>query len=192
MGHSQVEKARNRARILKAAARQIRDQGLESVSVGGLMEKVNLTHGGFYGHFDSRSDLLAEALRQALEEGEGHARGQGSSADRPNRFASFVRSYLSRTHRDSRAAGCAISALVSDVGRAGELTRAVMSKHIERFIDDMARAFGEDGDAKAIVAVAAMIGALGLSRVLADPKRSDAVLKAVRDYVIAMKRIEGI
>jgi hypothetical protein len=42
-------------------------------------------------------------------------------------------------------------------------------------------------DYKAIVAVSAMIRALGLSRVFTDPKRSDAVLKAVRDYVIAMR-----
>jgi len=189
MGHSQAEKSRNRARILKAAARQIRDEGLESVSVGRLMEKVNLTHGGFYGHFDSRADLLAEALGQALQEGEGAARALADAPNRPNGFASFVRGYLSRTHRDSRAGGCAITALVSDAGRADVSTRAVMSGHIERFIDNVARALGEETDANAMVAVAAMVGALGLSRVLDDRKKSDAVLKAVREYVIGMKRV---
>ena len=70
MGHSQAEKARNRERILAEASRQVRRGGLESVSVGTLMKSVGLTHGGFYGHFESRSALLAEALERALLEGE--------------------------------------------------------------------------------------------------------------------------
>ena len=66
MGHSQAEKVKNRERILAEAAEQIRETGLEALSVGKLMQKVNLTHGGFYGHFPSRSDLIAQALKQAL------------------------------------------------------------------------------------------------------------------------------
>ena len=57
MGHSQAEKAENRERILAEASRQVRRDGLESVGVGTLMKSVGLTHGGFYGHFESRSAL---------------------------------------------------------------------------------------------------------------------------------------
>ncbi|MBN8495033.1 MAG: TetR family transcriptional regulator, partial [Burkholderiales bacterium] len=70
MGHSQADKARNRERILAQAAEQVRDAGLESVGVGPLMRSVGLTHGGFYGHFESRSELLAQALARALQDGE--------------------------------------------------------------------------------------------------------------------------
>ena len=69
MGHSQAEKAENRERILAEASRQVRRDGLESLSVGTLMKSVGLTHGGFYGHFESRSALLAEALERALRDG---------------------------------------------------------------------------------------------------------------------------
>ncbi len=188
MGHSQAGKARNRERILKAAAAQVREEGLHAVSVGGLMEKVDLTHGGFYVHFKSRSDLLAEALKRALEEGERGANASAVQSERARGFAGFVRSYLSRTHRDAPEKGCAISALLSDVGRADAKSRSVMAEHIERYIGSIAEGLGEKNDAQAIVAVSAMIGALGVSRVLTDPKRSDQVLKAVRDYVIAMKK----
>ena len=68
MGHSQAEKARNRDRILAEASQQVRRDGLETVSVGALMKSVGLTHGGFYGHFENRSALLAEALQRALLE----------------------------------------------------------------------------------------------------------------------------
>ena len=69
MGHSQADKAQSRERILRKAADAVRDTGLESVSVGKLMRSVDLTHGGFYNHFTSRSDLLAQALERALVEG---------------------------------------------------------------------------------------------------------------------------
>ena len=180
MGHSQAEKAENRERILAEASRKVRRDGLESVSVGTLMKSVGLTHGGFYGHFESRSALLAEALERALLEGEAKAKVPGS--DRPRAFAHIVRSYLSRSHRDARDSGCAIAALVSDVGRAEASSREVMTDHIETFIAQVAETLGGDEDG-AIVAVSAMVGALALSRVVTDPARSDAFLKAVRDHL---------
>ena len=180
MGHSQAGKAGNRERILAEASRQVRRDGLESVSVGTLMKSVGLTHGGFYGHFESRSALLAEALERALLEGEAKARAPGS--DRRQSLSDIVRSYLSRAHRDARESGCAMAALVSDVARADAASREVMTDHIEAFIAAVSEALGGDEEG-AIVAVSAMVGALALSRVVADPARSDAFLKTVRDHL---------
>lgn len=180
MGHSQIEKAENRERILAEASRQVRRDGLESVSVGTLMKSVGLTHGGFYGHFESRSALLAEALERALLEGEANAKTHGS--DGPRDLSDIARSYLSRAHRDARESGCAMAALVSDVARADVPSREVMTDHIESFIASVSGALGGDEE-RAIVAVSAMVGALALSRVIADPARSDAFLKSVRDYL---------
>jgi TetR/AcrR family transcriptional repressor of nem operon len=178
MGHSQAEKAQNRERILAGASRQVRRDGLESVSVGTLMKTVGLTHGGFYGHFESRSALLAEALERALLEGE--AKVQAAAA--PEHFSDIVRGYLSRSHRDARDSGCAVAALVSDAARAEEEPRAIMSRHVDAFIDAIARSLDGD-DARAVVAVSAMVGALTLSRVVADPERSNAILKLVREHL---------
>src|SRR5262249_1341333 len=93
VGHSQAGKAQSRERILAEASRQVRSGGLDSVSVGTLMKSVGLTHGGFYGHFESRDALLAEALERALLEGEAKA-GAGGSAAAPS-FSAIVRGYLS-------------------------------------------------------------------------------------------------
>lgn len=183
MGHSQVEKARSRERILAEASRQIRDGGLESISVGALMKSVGLTHGGFYGHFESRDVLIAEALERALSEVEAKTGANGSGGRAP--FADLVQGYLSRSHRDSRDSGCAVAALVSDAARADAAPRGVMSEHVETFFETVAASLGGD-DAGAIVAVSAMVGALALSRVATDPERSDAILKAVRDHLATL------
>lgn len=190
MGHSQAEKAQNRERILKEAARQVRDTGLESVSVGRLMRSVNLTHGGFYGHFASRSELLAQALERALEDGEAAARA-ARDPSRPASYATMVRGYLSRAHRDSRSSGCAIAALASDVSRADDASRKVMEEHLEDFVAKLAQAMQDDDDEKALFAASAMVGGLLLSRVVTDPRRSDQLLRAVRNGLAGLDDVAG-
>jgi TetR/AcrR family transcriptional repressor of nem operon len=186
MGHSQADKAQSRDRILKEAAAQIRDGGLESVSVNKLMRSVNLTHGGFYGHFPSRSELLAVALERALVEGAAASKS-GTDPERPMNFEAFTRSYLSRAHRDSRKAGCAIAALASDVARADDRSRDVMAAHIDRFIGRVAAALDSD-DEQAMFAASALVGGLLLSRVATDPKRSDAMLRAVKQGLVSRQK----
>lgn len=182
MGHSQAEKVQNRERILMEAADQIRDGGLESVSVGKLMKSVNLTHGGFYVHFASRADLLAQALTRALVDG---ARRSPKGSGGARAFANVVKDYLSRNHRDSRSSGCAISALVSDVGRADAQSKTVMGAYVEDYIAATRQQLGDDDNSRAMLAVSAMVGALALSRVMTDPDRSDALLRTVRDHLAA-------
>src|SRR5690606_27798299 len=96
-----------------------------------------------------------------------------------------VRSYLSRTHRDSRKTGCALAALASDVARADENSRAVMEVYVERFVEAIAEATDEQREEEALFAVSAMIGVLLVARVMTDPKRSDEVLRAVRNALLA-------
>ncbi len=177
MGHSQADKARNRERILEEASNRIRRDGLDGISVAGLMEAVGLTHGGFYNHFDSRAELLVEALKRALERGADSSRQ--SSGD--GAFDAFVRGYLSPSHRDHPESGCAIAALACDVGRGEATLRETMSEQVEGLITMAAQALGDER--RGMLAVSAMIGALALSRVLVDAERSDALLRAVRDEV---------
>lgn len=188
MGHSQADKAQSRERILRKAADAVRDTGLESVSVGKLMRSVDLTHGGFYNHFESRTDLLAQALERALAEGAKSATASLKASDAPRSYETRVRSYVSRAHRDARTSGCAIAALASDVSRADEASRTVMSAHIDDFVDQLAQSLHSQDEGDALLAVSAMVGAVLLARVQTDPKKSDALLKSVRDRLLALNR----
>lgn len=186
MARSQADKAQTNEQILAAAAEQIRDTGLESVGVGTLMRSVGLTHGGFYRHFPSRSELLAQALERALQEGEAAA-SASSDPSRRSGYASMVRSYLSRQHRDARGSGCAIAALASDVARADTRSREVMETAVERFVAAVAASLGERDDARALLAVSAMVGGLLLARVTTDPGRSDEILRTLREGLLALE-----
>lgn len=188
MGHSQADKAQSRERILRAAADQIRDAGLESISVGKLMRSVDLTHGGFYNHFESRSELQAQALERALIEGRKAWLAAAGPGDPPRSFEDRVRAFFSRSHRDARATGCAFAALAADVARADVPVRAVMSSHLDDFVAKTARSLRAPNDSDAMLAVSAMVGALVLARVQVNPKRSEALLRTVRERVLALDR----
>jgi TetR/AcrR family transcriptional repressor of nem operon len=190
MGHSQADKAQSRERILRKAADAVRDTGLESVSVGKLMRSVDLTHGGFYNHFGSRSDLLAQALERALVEGAKLATANTKPEDGPRSYETRVRGYLSRTHRDARASGCAIAALASDVARADDASRAVMTAHLDDFVAELTQSLPSHDEGDAMLAMSAMVGAVLLSRVQTDPKKSDALLKSVRDRLLTLNRAD--
>lgn len=192
MGHSQADKAQSRERILRKAADAVRDTGLESVSVGKLMRSVDLTHGGFYNHFASRSDLLAQALERALVEGAKSATASLKPGDAPRSYETRVRGYVSRAHRDARTSGCAIAALASDVARADVASRAVMSAHIDDFVAELAQSLHSQDEGDAMLAVSAMVGAVLLARVQTDAKKSDALLKSVRDRLLALNHSDPV
>lgn len=189
MGHSQAEKAKSRERILDAAARQIRQGGLDSVSIAELMKEANLTHGGFYGHFPSRAALIAAALDRALNRGEA-AFAATTPVDAGEAVKSFVNDYLSPAHRDDAGEGCAIGALSGDVGRIqDEALRARMVKQVELSFEYMTKAIGDGPDAEdASVAVwCAMLGAINLSRVFRGTDRSEQILRLARQLILDLE-----
>src|SRR5579885_3634104 len=94
----------HRDRILAAAARLFRERGFEGVSVAQVMQAAGLTHGAFYGHFDSKDALIREAVAY-----------EPPAAPRkraePESAAEYADSYLSTRHRDNLGTGCPIASL---------------------------------------------------------------------------------
>ena len=147
------------------------------------MKSAKLTHGGFYGHFSSRDDLIAEALEKALRDGEESAIRTGSTKG-PRTLKSFLNSYLSKTHRDNPRTGCAISALAGDVARADIRARSIMSDRLGKYFDNIKDIADEDDNDFAMAVMSMVIGAVTLSRVMKDEKISDKLLLAARKAIL--------
>jgi TetR/AcrR family transcriptional regulator, transcriptional repressor for nem operon len=184
VGHSRADKEKSRQRILDVAAQQLREFGIEGVSIGELMRSAKLTHGGFYGHFSSRDDLIAEALDRALSDGAASAARAGSSKG-TRTLKSFLNSYLSKAHRDDPRSGCAISALAGDVARADQRTREIMTGHIAKHFDVISNLLN-DGDATefSMSVLCTIVGAITLSRVISDEEISNKVLLSARSTIL--------
>ena len=168
---SREQVAENRRTILEAAGRLFGERGFEAVSVAEIMNAAGLTHGGFYGYFKSKDDLVAEALADTLTRNRERPSGD---------FATYVAGYLSRAHRDDRGHGCATAALAADTARQADGARAAMTTGLKRQIERLSGIVpGEDSAQRRRAAIgswATMVGAMILARASDDPELSDEVL----------------
>jgi len=174
---SREQVAENRARILEAAGRLFRARGFEAVTVAEAMQAAGLTHGGFYGYFKSKDDLIAQSLAVLMN------RGQVGDRD----LATYATAYLAPEHRENRAGGCGVAALGAEVGRGTAEARAEMTAGLRRQIETLARtAPGETAAERRQAAIgswAAMVGGIVLARMSDDPALSDEVLAQTRAFI---------
>lgn len=189
MGHSQLEKQKTHERIVTLAAKRLREEGLEGIGVADLMKEAGLTVGGFYKHFASRDELVAEAVQSAVEQQRRQMEEKGiDPADVA--LEDFADSYLSASHRDHRGEGCAYAALTADIARSGDAVRAVategLRKNIEAMTARMPQANATEARRNAIIASCLMAGALGFARVANDEVFSEEILETARDFVKAL------
>src|ERR1700686_2822741 len=121
MGHSQADKAASHDAILEVAAKRFRELGIDGIGVADVMREAGLTVGGFYKHFESREELVGEALAAAFKD-------LDVWEENANDLAASIRGYLSNQHRDDPGNGCAMGALLGDVGRSSEAIRDIYTK----------------------------------------------------------------
>ncbi|MDL2398460.1 TetR/AcrR family transcriptional regulator [Rhizobium mayense] len=194
MGHSQLEKQKTHERIVTLAAKRLREEGLEGIGVADLMKEAGLTVGGFYKHFASRDELVAEAVQSAVESWRRQLEGKGiDPADVP--LEQYADDYLSIRHRDHRGEGCAYAALTADIARSGDAIRAIategLRKNIEAMTARMPHPDTADARRKAIIASCVMTGAVGLARVADDEELSNEILEAVKSFVKELGKDDG-
>ncbi|MBW8727999.1 MAG: TetR/AcrR family transcriptional regulator [Inquilinus limosus] len=189
MGHSRQDKAASHDRIVRIAAGRFREAGVGGLSVAELMQEAGLTHGGFYRHFGSRDELVAEALEEALAQSRASvaaAREAGAG------YAAIVSDYVSAKHRDTPGLGCAVAALASEAGRLQDRPREAFARHVESSAETFLALLRQTNPAAtradALLAISAMAGAVALARGVSDPALSDEILQGVRERLVALAR----
>jgi TetR/AcrR family transcriptional regulator, transcriptional repressor for nem operon len=165
MRYRPEHKEESRRKVLAAAARAIREQGPNGVSVAAVMGEAGLTHGGFYAHFPSKSALIAQSIEFMFDEMT--ARLDEVMRDKPPRaaLAAYIDSYLSgvpRLDAEARQAfarGMArrqqrIAGLLTGMGMdAADATRAARSIQSELLGALVSARLVEDADRDAILDV---------------------------------------
>jgi TetR/AcrR family transcriptional regulator, transcriptional repressor for nem operon len=157
---------RTRTRIVKSAQLLLQRHGFDEVSVRDIMAAAGLTHGSFYRYFRSKGDLYAEVVSLAFDFAS--AKGPG-----------VVRAYLSRRHLENIGRQCPLIAVPTDVSRSDPAVKHAF----EGVFVAMARCFERDlqgrNRARKALAIAGMcVGAMTVSRALADPRLSAQLREA--------------
>ena len=174
--------SQNRDRVLEVAGRLFRERGFDGIGVADLMKSAGLTHGGFYGQFASKEELMAEACTRSFDK----------SADiwtdvaaryPDNPLGAVMKGYLSRQHRDNPGEGCVLASLGADAARQGPSLRRAVTEGTRKLLDlftgfapGRVKAVKRE---RAVVAYASMVGALILARAVDDAALSDEILKTV-------------
>jgi TetR/AcrR family transcriptional regulator, transcriptional repressor for nem operon len=173
MRKSREAAVETRKRIVRAAARKFREQGIVATGLNDLMKAAGMTHGGFYKHFESKDQLVAEACADAVDASIG-----GMGMESQPTINAAVAAYLSTRHRDDPASGCPLAAIGSELSRCDRKAREAATGGFLRLVDILAgKAARADARRRALVAAATMIGAVTMSRVVTDPELSAEILR---------------
>jgi TetR/AcrR family transcriptional regulator, transcriptional repressor for nem operon len=183
MGHSRRDKRATHARIVRVAARRFRERGLAGIGVADVMKEAGVTVGGFYKHFESRDELVVEALATAfkdLDVWEEHTEG----------LPQLLKNYLTEAHRDAPGTGCAMGALLGDMTRGSKSARTVYTARVKRSLAFSSALLPSsppsDKRARALLILSALLGAINLSRAVSDPTLSGEILREVREQLIEL------
>ena len=178
---SREQVAENRKHILEAAARLFRERGFDGVTVAEVMQAAGLTHGGFYGHFKSKEDLIAQVFTHV-------------QFDNPAPSVSdvglkrYAKAYLSPRMRDELGNGCLFSTLGTEAVRTSEEARHTLTESLRAQIDKIsAQVPGDTPAARREAAIgtwAALVGGMLLARLVDDPKLSDEILQKTRAWAV--------
>jgi TetR/AcrR family transcriptional regulator, transcriptional repressor for nem operon len=187
MRYGKEHKQATRERIVQAAGRRFKRDGIDGSGVSALMADAGLTNGAFYAHFSSKEDLvanvLADQLREQLESLDGVPTGRDG-------VEQFVRHYLSPEHRDHRDRGCPSAALLDEIGRLTDTTKEVYGDGLTAFVDALAGRLSSGRPqvprSATLAVFAMMIGAVQLSRALMDRELGDELLARAAENALTL------
>ena len=179
MRYGTEHKQATRQRIIKAAGRRFKRDGIDSSGISALMKDAGLTNGAFYTHFTSKDDLVAIAVADQLHTQNANIVAQAA----PGRagLEQIVRWYLSTRHRDNSDDDCPSAALLDEIRRCTDSTKQAYTDGVLVVIDGIAARLAPDDPlsvrTKSLSAYAMMAGTLQLSRALADRRLADELLE---------------
>lgn len=189
MKKSKAETAETRKRIVEVAARTFKHNGIEATGVAEIMANAGLSHGGFYRHFASKEQLVAEATAMSMEyfvTAASAAAAQGHDA-----FRKHIENYLSAEYRDDVPGGCPLAAMGSELIRTDTDTRRVASQGFEQLIDIIAQWMPSENEPSAkddaLFTLSSMVGALTMARLIDNPEVSQRILDVARKKLISLK-----
>jgi len=194
---SREKAAEHRDRIIDAAGALFRAKGFGGIGVADIMKAADLTHGGFYGHFASKDDLVGEASRRIMARAAANWTKLVEAAP-DNPYAALLEHYLSPRHRDDPGKGCAFAALGNDAARSGKIVRKAFADGLAPLIDILAQSIPGKSiprksktarRRKAVAAMATLVGALTLARAVEGTPLSDEMLEAAHRELAAASRL---
>lgn len=190
MKKSKSETAATRERILSVAGRLFLQHGVAETGIASVMSAAGLTQGGFYRHFRSKEQLVAEANIAANERMFDHIVAAVDGKPAAEALDIAVGLYLSQLEQRECEGLCPLPALGSELRRAEHAVRQAAMAGYQRLVQFFAALGGEIGVAEparlAAAIVATMVGAVMLAQLAASPESARPILLNARRTIQSM------
>jgi TetR/AcrR family transcriptional repressor of nem operon len=185
---SREQTDKNRVAIEAASVRLFKQYGINGVSVSDIMAAAGLTHGGFYGHFESKDELAAIACVQSFEQSVARWKSLiKDDLDEAALVGALADHYLNERQRDEPGEGCPITGLAADAGREPD-TKPVRKAYTQglKSLIDVLMSFSRTRQSKAVrqralARISTLVGALTLARAVRGDPLSEEILVAARE-----------
>src|SRR3954465_5744609 len=188
MRYEPEHKTRTHDRIVRNAARKLRAEGLSGPGVASVMKASGLTVGGFYKHFRSQDELLADAIAQGFVVFSEEVYATLQKVAKAERWKELVRGYLTLEHCDHLETGCPVAALAPEIARAKLPVRKrianLMKERTTRWLEFMPGATAKERQRNFFVIFSGVMGAVSVARLFTDPADRQKVLESMRDHLL--------
>ncbi|MEL7537606.1 MAG: TetR/AcrR family transcriptional regulator [Pseudomonadota bacterium] len=178
---SNAEKAASRENIVAAAARLIRQSGIDETSVAAIMQAAGMTHGGFYRHFESKDDLVTaavtESFKAGLDEFSEHHDGT------PDEAEAYIAQYLSDDHVEQPDIGCPIPLLGAEIARGTDTWQRALADGVATATRKLGEGLPGLSRADVLTLFSTLVGTVVLSRAVGDGALRAELLAANREHV---------
>jgi TetR/AcrR family transcriptional repressor of nem operon len=186
--YSPEHKTETHKKIVEDASRRIRAKGLHGAGVAAVMQDTGLTHGGFYKHFRSKDDLLAESVTKAFEDMSARLVKVAEQSPPGEAWKAIVTEYLSREHCIHPDNGCPLAALASELARGDaemkKRTGTAMLEYKTRLLPFMPGRRAADRERAFFAIFSTMIGAVEMARIICDRDAREKILTSTKDFLL--------
>jgi TetR/AcrR family transcriptional repressor of nem operon len=187
MRKSKVETAETRKRIVTMASKVFLEQGLAATGISEIMVAAGLTQGGFYRHFESKEQLIAEASEAAFDQAF-EAIGKVVAGMAPQEaLDKVVHIYLYQRQTKDTTYLCPLASLGSELPHADEHVKAIANGSYKRMVGFIAGLTQQlnvadyAGVADAIVST--MLGAVTIARLALTDASAEAILANAQNTI---------
>ena len=190
MRYSAQHKKQTHERLIRKAAEQFRRRGVQGMGIAKLMGKLGLTHGGFYAHFASKSELVAAAAKEIFKDATTFVAAAAAAAPKGSEVTAIISQYLSEEHRDSPTQGCLLPSLTGEMARQPQTVRKALTREFNEFANKISKympgASDQERRSQARLLFAGMAGTMMVARAVSDRELSDTILAQGREFYISI------
>jgi TetR/AcrR family transcriptional regulator, transcriptional repressor for nem operon len=175
--------AQHHDEIVSMTSKMLRGRGVHRTSVVDLMRAAGLTHGGFYRHFKSKDELIAQSTRNIFRAIILRFQARSAKEGPKAALAAYVEDYLAGRHVRVPEEGCPVAAYGAEAARESRAVREAFAEGMDQMLSLAAEGLScpkEQGRARAAELQALITGAVVMARAAGSSKLSREILHFAR------------